>query len=101
MAQRILELHPAAVDEAAEAHDWYFERSPRAAAAFMAELDTAIDQIALFPERWAVGGHGTRRYPLKRFPYLVIYHLRSDKIRIVAVAHARRRPGYWKKRTRE
>jgi plasmid stabilization system protein ParE len=40
-----------------------------------------------------------RRLPLRRFPYALIYRVDSDAVRIVAVAHRRRRPNYWRPRT--
>jgi plasmid stabilization system protein ParE len=40
----------------------------------------------------------SRRYVLRRFPYSIIYRATADEIQIVAVAHHRRRPGYWAKR---
>jgi len=42
--------------------------------------------------------HGTRRVLLKRFPYFIVFFDWQDEIYIVAVAHAKRRPGYWKRR---
>lgn len=41
---------------------------------------------------------GTRRIVLPRFPYSVVYEVHADHIVIVAVAHQRRRPGYWRDR---
>ncbi|WP_407936397.1 hypothetical protein [Limnochorda pilosa] len=43
--------------------------------------------------------HLTRRVLVRGFPYQVVYHLRPDEIVIVAVAHLKRRPGYWRNRT--
>jgi hypothetical protein len=39
-----------------------------------------------------------RAMAVTRFPYHVIYLEVSDRIRILAVAHDRRKPGYWKTR---
>ena len=40
--------------------------------------------------------HGTRRrYLFRRFPYSIIYQVTTEELRILAVAHHRRRPGYW------
>ena len=75
MDRQPIELHPEAI---AEAREWYRERSTVVADAFMAELDLAIDQICGYSDRWAAYLHGTRRYLLKRFPYLVIY-LQCDR----------------------
>lgn len=37
-----------------------------------------------------------RRLVLKRFPFNIIYRILSDEIRVIAVAHQNRKPGYWK-----
>ena len=42
---------------------------------------------------------GFRRYVLQRFPYYVVFTILPDELLIVAVAHARRDPGYWLGRT--
>ena len=39
-----------------------------------------------------------RRAPVKRFPYHVIYLELNGEIRVLAVAHDRRKPGYWRDR---
>jgi len=91
-------LHPDAVAEAIAAADWYRERSPAAANAFCDELDRAITAIASHPMRWSSYVKGTRRFVLRRFPYSVVYRAGTDGIQVLAIAHARRRPGYWRKR---
>jgi toxin ParE1/3/4 len=93
-----VELHPAALAEAEEAAAWYAERDPRVAALFAEELETALDRIADAPHRWPVYLHGTRRVRLTRFPYLVAYREEPTRILVVAVAHAKRKPGYWRNR---
>lgn len=98
MPSRPVELLPDALAEARATYDWYFERNPTAAAAFLAELDQAVDEISNAPERWPVFLHGTRRFILRRFPFSVVYRATTSVIRVVAVAHARRRPGYWRNR---
>lgn len=42
--------------------------------------------------------YGTRRVPLRRFPYFVVYREQGEEIQVVAVAHASRKPGYWRHR---
>ena len=96
MAPLPIDFHPEAIAEACGARLWYGERSPSAAEAFMAELDHAIEQISGAPSRWASYLHGTRRYALKRFPYVVVYRIVANRLQIVAVSHARRRLGYWR-----
>ena len=98
MGSKQVEFHEQALAEAQAAYDWYAERSPAAAEAFITELDEAIDQIQVFPNSGAVHLSGSRRQVMKRFPFSVIYREREEIVEVVAVAHGRRRPGYWKKR---
>ena len=93
-----LEYLDEAVDEAEAAARWYAERSASAAAGFSEEIDTAESAIADFPHAWPPFDYGTRRYLLRRYPFAVIYRVESQHILIVAVAHAHRRPGYWRSR---
>ena len=51
-------LKSEAVAEARAAAQWYRERSPLAADAFLAELDRAVERIAENPERDSVPGIG-------------------------------------------
>lgn len=89
---------PAAIEEAEQAYRWYRVRSPADAAAFLRELDHALGTMSEAPERPAAYLHGTRRVLLRRFPFAVVYRLTSDEIQVIAVAHGRRRPGYWRAR---
>lgn len=98
MDRRSAELHPEAIAEARAAYRWYAEQNPSAAIAFMTELDHAISEIETSPERWPVHLHGTRKFLFRRFPYAVIYRITERDLQVIAVAHGRRRPGYWRSR---
>ena len=93
-----VELHPDAVEEAADAYAWYASRSEKVAAAFLAELDRVIARIGEDPASLPFHLHGTRRCPFRRFPYQVIFRERAEVVQVVAVAHGRRRPSYWRSR---
>lgn len=93
-----VELHPEALDEAREARHWYAQRNPTAAQRFMKELDHAIEQISSNPDRWPIHLYGTRRYLLRRFPYLLVFRVKNDAVEVLACQHGRRRPGYWRDR---
>jgi len=67
--------------------------------AFVAEFDRAVSRILVNPQVGAVFRGTRRRYVLSRFPYSIFYHVAPDEIRVVAVAHRRRRPSYWAGRT--
>lgn len=98
MASVRVGFHPEALAEAVAATEWYRERSESLAIAFLAELDRAVDSIAEAPDRWPRHSQGTRRLLLRRFPFAVVYRKSADRVEVIAVAHGRRRPGYWKSR---
>ena len=98
MAQRPVNFHPDAIAEAQAAYRWYREQNEAAAEAFLAELDRAVELISEGPLRWPTYLHSTRRFLLRRFPFGVIFRQAGEAVQIVAVAHARRKPGYWKDR---
>jgi len=93
-----LEFDPAAEREFDDAIAWYAERNPAAAAGFVAEVDVALTAIVEAPDRWPAHLHGTRRYRLSRYPYLIVYLELPAGPRIVAVMHAHRLPEYWRDR---
>jgi len=98
MARLQLEFHPDARLDALEPYDWYAERSQQAADAFQQELQDAGRAIQCSPERWANYLFGTRRYVMKRYPFVLVYRVATERIELVAIAHAKRNPGYWKER---
>jgi plasmid stabilization system protein ParE len=81
--------------ELGEAFDWYAARSRRAAAALLREIEQAAADIVESPDRWPYLRSDVRRYVLRRFPYSLLYRQVQDSIQIIAVAHHKRRPGYW------
>jgi plasmid stabilization system protein ParE len=91
-------FHPAAIEEAGAAARWYRERTPLAATRFVNELNEVIDRIMEAPQRWRLGAEGTRKVKLPCFPFFVIYRESGSEVLVLAVAHGRRQPGYWKSR---
>ncbi len=91
-------LHPEVWLEIEGADDWYLQRSLDASSAFIAAISDAFDTVCQAPHRWPKYLHGTRRFLLDRFPFSIIYLDDSDVVTIVAVAHNKRKPGYWKRR---
>ncbi len=95
---RPVEIHADAAAEAREAWQWYATNSTKAAQVFQQQFERAVERIANRPEFCTPYLHGTRMCLLRKFPYLVVFHMRESTVYIVAVAHAKRRPGYWKTR---
>ena len=91
-------FHPAAAQEAEAAYDWYAARNPAAAQGFRDELRHAVEAVAENPRTWPRYGTRTRRYVFPRFPFSLVYVQRVDEVEVIAVAHGRRRPGYWRSR---
>jgi len=95
---RISEL---ASEEFADAVRWYEMRRAGLGREF---FDAVAATIALIEQQPEIGTRNldapnTRRVIVHRFPYQVVYHLVQAEIVIVAIAHLKRRPGYWKHRS--
>ena len=63
--------------------------------AFVAEFERTANFVLANPLLGAVFRGTRRRYILRRFPYSIIYQVAAEELRILAIAHHRRRPGYW------
>lgn len=92
---KILRLTPQAEREATEARQWYEERNESAAQRFVEELRLGFARISEVPERFSYFREPFRQYILQKFPYVLIYREKDDVVEVIAVAHAKRRPGYW------
>ena len=65
------------------------------------DIEHAVDLIAEFREIGEIVPRTrglVRRFPLRRFPFFVIYRPQGDDLQIVALAHKRRKPNYWRRR---
>jgi toxin ParE1/3/4 len=96
-ADRRFYVRPAAEAEIAGAVAWYRNRHPGLEVAFVEEVDRAFAEICEAPERWPLWRQDRpyRQRRLKRFPFVVLYRATDAYVRVAAVAHTSRRPGYW------
>ena len=99
MAGKRVRFHPEAENEFLASLAWYLERSHTAAADFEQAITNAIGTIATAPQRWPLYFEQFRKYTLHQFPFAIVYEEFLSEIVVFAVAHARRRPGYWRNRT--
>lgn len=81
-----------------EAALYYEAAAPSLGHDFLDDVQHAIDVARERPEIGAVVAHGFRRILIRRFPSSLIYAIESEQIVVVAVAHQRRRPEFWKGR---
>lgn len=89
-------VHSGAAAEIEEAAQYYANIDSKLAAALLRELRRMLAQISSFPQGCPTLSVGTfRQCRLKKFPYVVIYEVRSTDVLVVAMAHAKRQPGHW------
>ena len=93
-----IRVHPEARLEAEAAVEWYGQRSRHAAGRLVIELRSALGRIQHSPNQFPKFAFNARRMVLGRFPYAIVFRETANEIDIVAFAHGRRRPGYWRER---
>ncbi len=90
-----IHFHPEADAEYRHALRWYRTRSESTADRYEANLEAALAQILSYPQMFPTLDYLHRYVKIERFPYVVVYRIDPDRIVVIAVAHARRRPRYW------
>jgi toxin ParE1/3/4 len=65
---------------------------------FLSAVETAVSQIQQHPQASPIVIEDIRRKVLRRFPYSLIFSIKPDRIRILAIANQKRRPFYWQGR---
>ncbi len=95
-----LEFLPEAAQEAAEATAYYEEAEAGLGVRFREEVESVAAAILSHPLLWRQRPGGYRRVNLAGFPFYVAYDLRGERVRIIAVGHAARRPDYFRRRLR-
>jgi plasmid stabilization system protein ParE len=92
-------LHPEAREDLREAAQFYQERGgPSLSQSLLAEFEHSVSMLLRHPSLGGLWRYGKRRLVMQRFPYSLIYIAASEELRILAVAHHSRRPGYWRGR---
>ncbi|MBA5688060.1 type II toxin-antitoxin system RelE/ParE family toxin [Rugamonas apoptosis] len=94
-----LVIVPAALAELRDAAAWYAaQANADLARAFVEEVERVANLVSASRQLGAVFRGNQRRYFLRKFPYCVIYQIVQDQLRVLAIAHQRRRPAYWSRR---
>ena len=89
------QFHEDAQAELDESIGFYEARLPGLGVDLRREAESATGKILESPQAWPPFSKRPRRYIIRRFPYSVVYFEERDRILIVAVAHHKRRSGYW------
>ena len=91
-------LLPPAEEEMTEAARFYEAAKTGLGDAFLDDIQRAIETVRERPLLGVAVVYGFRRALLRRFPFSIVYAIDESEIIVVAVAHQRRRPYYWKGR---
>ncbi len=89
---------PEAEQEMLEAAIYYQSQASGLGVDYLSKVEQAVQAIAESPMTWPIIEDELRRRLIRRFPFGILYRIEPEKIVIVAVAHLRRRPGYWRGR---
>jgi plasmid stabilization system protein ParE len=95
------EFQPEAEEEFLEAARYYESEAPGVGLAFVVEVHKAVADLAEFPLTAQIVRGTIRKKVPRHFPYNILNSVEPDKIVIVAVAHQRRRPTYWRSRLKK
>jgi len=95
---RATKLLPAAEQELLDSARFYEEKSAGLGNRLLEDFRIVMERLETYPESGPRISKRLRVARLSDFPYNVIYHVESDHILVVAIAHQSRRPGYWKGR---
>ncbi|PSB29549.1 type II toxin-antitoxin system RelE/ParE family toxin [Stenomitos frigidus] len=91
-------IHSEAIAELDGAISYYEAQNAGLGLDFLSEVEQALDKIQRNPNLGVYKASGLRRYVIRRFPFLIFYAELETLIWIVAIAHGKRRPNYWKRR---
>lgn len=92
------EFLPEAEEEFREAVRYYETEAPGVGVSFITTVRRAVALISENPYAAVPAGGGIRKKVLTHFPYNILYTVERDLVLIVAVAHQKRRPRYWRAR---
>lgn len=93
-----LVIVPEALDDIAEAIDWYEGRNAGLGDELLNRVSSCIESIHRNPERYAFVHETYRRALVKKFPYAIFYELSEDTVPIYSVFHCSRDPEKWRGR---
>ena len=88
-------IHEGAEEDLNAAAQFYESREPDLGQQFLDELSQTFQHLIRNPYSYMIIFDDYRRCLMNRFPYGVVYRIAEQQLLIFAVAHVRRRPGFW------
>ena len=99
-----VDFHPEARRELQAAILLHEHARPGYGARFLKAVEAKVEQASRLPGSGSlvegIGDRDIRRYSIEGFSYTLVVALVADVPTVLAVAHDRRRPGYWRRRLR-
>ena len=80
-------FHPDAKEEFNGSVEFYEQSQPGLGLEFAEEIYAAIARVIEYPDAWPAMSENSRRCLVNRFPYGLIYQIKANEVRIIAVAH--------------
>lgn len=90
----IIILQEEAIQDMQDAYDWYEEQLLNLGEEFLEEVYKIFEKIKRNPQHFGIAFNEFRNVRLKRFPYLIIYKIESNKVYINSIRHIRRKPKF-------
>lgn len=84
-----------------EALAYYADIHPNLAETLFREIVRSRKLIDQFPYAWMNMGRGVHGFIVRGYPYTIVYEVQGEDIWVIAYAHHKRRPGYWRKRLKQ
>jgi plasmid stabilization system protein ParE len=91
-------LLPEVEEELRAAVRFYESEQEGLGRALIKEVRRAFRLIREYPLTASIERGEVRVRTIARYPYRIYYRARADEILVVAIAHRRRRPGFWRNR---
>ena len=97
MTRRVI-LRERAQNDLRSVFRWYESHRQGLGEAFLAAVQKRLEAIATFPNAHRVVYRRVRRAVVSRFPYLIFYVAKDDRVDVLAILHHARNPADWPSR---
>jgi toxin ParE1/3/4 len=96
---KIVVFHPLAEQELVDAAAYYEEQRQGLGLEYLEEVQNAVNFLIRYPQAGSIIRDFVHSLMLPKFPYYLVYRVLEDnQIRVLAVAHHKRKPKYWSNR---
>ena len=90
-----LDLTKRALQDLRDARKWFEAQRKGLGDRVYDDVASTIDRVLANPHACAEWQPGVRSARCREFPYRVVYRIKADTVRVLAVYHLRRNPADW------